>query len=207
MDVPETVRELRPHFIFKISEVATGHLWEIGGGAVMAALVAFIGKLRSDLDYVSVLCVFFFGALLMYLSIRVQGRRAAKSPDSTHGPSIVDTLAEPKERPIEEQRNAGPDAEPAEAVLRVQTMNADPPATSKDITFKNKIRMNITNNIGKDIYILVPLWESSLVQVQADPPARVFAWKGAEAAGKGTSGYKRKIKNNQARTAIGNMHA
>jgi hypothetical protein len=139
----------------------------------MAAMVAFVGKLRSDLDYVAVMCVFFFGALFMYLSI-MQGRRTAKSPDPTHVRPIVDTLAEPRERPIEGQRKAGPDAETAEGVLKVRTMKADPPATSKDITFKNKIRMNITNDTGKDIYIWVPLWESSLVQAQVDPPGSRF---------------------------------
>src|SRR5271165_3220933 len=123
MDLPEPVRELRPHFIFRIIEVVAGHLWEIGGGAVMAAIVAFVGKLRSDLDYVAVLCVFFFGALFMYLSIMLQGRRAAKSPDPTHVPPIVDNLAEPRERPIEGQRKAA-DAETADGVLKVLTMKA-----------------------------------------------------------------------------------
>ena len=60
-------------------------------------------------------------------------------------------------------------------IFKVQRMQADPVAIDPSITFKNKLRMDITNITGKEIYVWMPLWESSLVPSQSDPTgSRLF---------------------------------
>lgn len=81
MGLPEPVRELRPHFVFKILEKVTDHLWEMGGGAVMAAVLWLVSKLRANADYVSIVCVFLTGCCLMYLSIRVHRKTNREVPE------------------------------------------------------------------------------------------------------------------------------
>jgi hypothetical protein len=55
-------------------------------------------------------------------------------------------------------------------VFKVQRMKADPIATDPKITYQNKLRMNLTNISGELIYVWLPLWESSIVPSQNDPP-------------------------------------
>jgi len=55
-------------------------------------------------------------------------------------------------------------------VFKVQRMKADPIATDPKITYQNKLRMNLTNISGDLIYVWLPLWESSVVPSQNDPP-------------------------------------
>jgi hypothetical protein len=54
-------------------------------------------------------------------------------------------------------------------VFKVQRMKADPVSTDPGITFKNKLRMDLTSVRDREIYVWMPLWESSLVPSQADP--------------------------------------
>jgi hypothetical protein len=70
MGVPEPIRELRPHILFKILEKITDRLWEIGGAMVIATVAWLISKLRSDLDYVSIAVIFCAAVVMMYLSTK-----------------------------------------------------------------------------------------------------------------------------------------
>jgi hypothetical protein len=61
------------------------------------------------------------------------------------------------------------------SIFKIQSLRADYPSTSEEIHFKNKLQVNLQNVTGKVIYVWVPLWESSVVQSQDDPPgSRMF---------------------------------
>jgi len=46
------------------------------------------------------------------------------------------------------------------AVFTVQKVTADAPSSDSKITYKNKLRMVLTNATGKNIYVWTPLWDS-----------------------------------------------
>jgi hypothetical protein len=54
-------------------------------------------------------------------------------------------------------------------VFKIQRMRANPVSTDPNIVFKNKLRFDLTNITGKEIYVWMPLWDSGLVPSQADP--------------------------------------
>jgi hypothetical protein len=73
--IPEPVRELRPHFTFKLLEKAGDALWGIGGGAVIAGGSWLIARLRENVDYVAIGVLFAIGAAIMYISARLHRRK------------------------------------------------------------------------------------------------------------------------------------
>ncbi|MFZ0960996.1 MAG: hypothetical protein WAO35_08820 [Terriglobia bacterium] len=63
-------------------------------------------------------------------------------------------------------------------VFTVQKVTADPPTSDPNITYKNKLRIVLTNASGKDIQVWTPLWESTEVHPQGYPLGSRFRLEG-----------------------------
>lgn len=69
---------------------------------------------------------------------------------------------------------------PWTGVFKIQRMRADRVVTDPGITFTNKLRFNMTNITGKEIYVWMPLWESSRVPSLVDPTGSRFLLERSE---------------------------
>ena len=65
-------------------------------------------------------------------------------------------------------------------VFTIQNVSADLPATDPKITYKNKIRIVLTNSSGRDIEVWTPLWESVEVLSQTHPVGSRYRLKGPD---------------------------
>lgn len=62
---------------------------------------------------------------------------------------------------------------PGEVFVK-QKVVADPPSVDSNITYKDKVRIILTNATGKDIQVWTPLWEAAAIQSQSSPPGARF---------------------------------
>lgn len=76
-DIP---RELRPHILYDGLREGVKWLWAVGGGSLIAGVFWLFGKLRNQLDYIGIGIVFLAGSVMVYLALRLSGRRPPAAP-------------------------------------------------------------------------------------------------------------------------------
>jgi hypothetical protein len=96
MELPESIRELRPHFLFWLLE-------KLLGGAVIAAILSALEYARSHLDFASI-CVVFIGSVVVL--IWLDRKKIGDTPRPAKAPVIASWAAiSPEEREYQNLRN------------------------------------------------------------------------------------------------------
>jgi hypothetical protein len=164
-------------------------VWELVKHRIFARANAYIdlhtGSITVILGFVvshleSVIVVgFLLGIIVLIFHAYLETRPSRSVVINTPSPpaEALELVDVPHEREVKVPR-AGATRKYPRDVFIIQAKKADLPSTDPNVTYKNKVRVTLTNAIGKEIGVWTPLWESDEVQSQDIPPGSNFRLEG-----------------------------